>query len=134
MNRISWDEYGILIAYQASKRSTCSRLQVGAILMAPEHHIIGTGYNGAPKGIEHCKHTDNTRCRISVHAEANALLQTSHTRGDTTLYVTHAPCFDCSKLIINKDVKRVVYAHEYRSNEGLQLLYKAGIETSALPL
>lgn len=102
--------------------------------MTPEHHIIGTGYNGAPKGIEHCKHDDDSRCRISVHAETNAIIQAPPSSGDLTMYITHAPCFDCSKLIINKDVTRVVYAREYRSNEGLQLLYKAGIETSALPL
>src|SRR5690242_2598573 len=74
--RPRFDEYFMLIAEQAAKRSTCSRLQVGAVLVQ-NNNVVGTGYNGAPRGIEHCVHTDDTPCRISVHAEVNALVCSS---------------------------------------------------------
>lgn len=131
MVRQSWDEYFLLLAEQASMRSTCSRLQVGAIIVQ-HNRVLGTGYNGAPKGLAHCVHDDDTPCRRSVHAEANALL---HCRGTdphswasyVDMYVTHAPCFECAKLIINSGVSRVLYRDTYRSEEGLDILREANV-------
>jgi len=128
MTRVSWDEYFLGLAAQAAQRSTCSRLSVGAVLVQARH-VIGTGYNGAPSGLAHCVHTEDVPCRRTVHAEANALL---HARGANThdisvMYVTHSPCFECAKLIINAGVQGVIYSTLYRSDEGLRLLSHAGI-------
>lgn len=91
--------------------------------------IVGTGYNGAPRGLPHCVHDTDTPCRISVHAEANALI---HATGYqkywfNQMYVTHAPCYDCSKLIINAGVWAVYYRDTYRTTEGLDLLADGGV-------
>lgn len=129
MSRQSWDEYFLLLAEQASRRSTCSRLQVGAVIVQHKN-VVGTGYNGAPRGIDHCVHLDDTPCRISVHAESNALLKSTHTLGSLDLvmmYVTHAPCFECAKLIINAEIDHVVYRDTYRSKEGLDMLHEARV-------
>ena len=121
-------EYYILLAEQAAKRSTCSRLQVGAVLVQ-NNAVIGTGYNGAPRGMPHCVHTDDSPCRISVHAEANALVCASSYQKYwyNQLYLTHAPCYDCSKLIINAGVCAVFYRDTFRTTEGLDLLADAGV-------
>lgn len=118
----------MLLAEQAAKRSTCSRLQVGAVIVQ-NNQVISTGYNGAPSGIVHCTHVDDTPCRISVHAEANALifagaLSPCYLR---EMYVTHLPCYDCSKLIINAGIDRVMYRDTYRTTEGLELLVQGGV-------
>ena len=122
-------EYYILLAEQAAKRSTCSRLQVGAVLVQ-NNSVVGTGYNGAPRGITHCAHVDDTPCRVSVHAEVNALIHAGNYQKYwyNQLYVTHAPCYDCSKLIINAGVWAVYYRDTYRSTEGLDLLADGGVQ------
>lgn len=128
MTRVSWDEYFLGIAEEVSGRSTCSRLHVGAVLVR-DNHAVGFGYNGAPRGMSHCVHVDDSPCRISVHAEVNALLHCSSVLGvaPVQMYVTHAPCFDCAKLMINCKITRVTYSTLYRSDEGLRLLSDAGI-------
>ena len=127
--RLSEAKYMLSVAQTAASRSTCSRLSVGAVVAA-EGRVIGTGYNGAPVGVEHCVHVDDEPCRISVHAEVNALLYSPLTSVDSAwLYVTHAPCFDCSKLILNTPVVGVVYGELYRSTEGLELLERHGVWT-----
>lgn len=115
----------------AASRSTCSRLHVGAVIVS-NYNVLGTGYNGAARGIKHCLHNDNSPCRVSVHAEANALLHARYTEGKRTMYVTHAPCFDCSKLIINSGIDRVCFAQYYRSCEGEQLLEEANIRVERI--
>lgn len=119
-------------AEQASKRSTCSRLQVGAVVVV-DHHVISTGYNGAPRGVPHCEHAPvSAPCTVAVHAEANALIYAPYPIGDTFLrepemYVTHAPCRGCAGLIINKGIMRVYYADEYRDTGGLDVLRRGGV-------
>ncbi len=131
--RPGWDEYFMLLAEQAAKRSTCSRLHVGAVVVQNEQ-VVGTGYNGAPRGIEHCVHEEDTPCEISVHAEANALI---HARVEpyfaTEMYVTHAPCFQCAKLIINAQVFRVVFGEVYRDASGILLLQSGGVKVERVP-
>ena len=121
------------IALEAATLSTCSRLRVGAVL-AQGNHVQSTGYNGAPKGVQHCKHVDDTPCRVAVHAEVNALLFSTVVTHRDVLYVTHAPCFECAKLIINAGVKSVVYLEKYRSTEGLDLLQSARVDFKQITL
>lgn len=144
--RPSWDEYFIEIAKLASKRSTCLRRKVGAVLIK-NNQIISTGYNGAPKRTRHCTeigHCIRERLNIpsgqqeickAAHAEANAIAQATANDVSTegaTLYCTHFPCAFCSKIIINAGVKKLIYMEGYGSDENLklseELLKEAGIE------
>jgi len=129
MTRATWDQYFMLLAEQAAKRSTCSRLQVGAVVVQ-YGHVRGTGYNGAPRGVSHCVHNDDSPCRLSVHAEANALLHMSNVYPDnmTMMYVTHAPCFECAKLMLNAGITEVIYRDVYRSMEGVLLLKEQNVK------
>ena len=120
-------------------RSTCKRLQVGAVL-AKGGRTISTGYNGAPSGLPHCNDENcksQPQCKRTVHAEMNAILFAARygisTEG-AELYTTHSPCIDCAKAIINAGIKKVYYIEEYRNREGLELLEQAGIELYKLVL
>lgn len=115
--RKDWDTYFLEIAFKVRERSTCPRLQVGAVVVK-DNRIKGTGYNGSPSGLAHCDDAGcmmrGNHCVRTIHAEVNALLECSpEERKDATLYVTARPCAECSKLIINSGIKRVVYAVEY---------------------
>ena len=111
-------------------RSTCQRLRVGAVL-AVDSRIVSTGYNGVASGLPHCQHSDDDgQCLKAVHAEANVIAFAARNGISTegsTLYVTHSPCLDCAKLLINAGVERVVYAEQYRSAAGLVLLERVGV-------
>lgn len=130
-SRPSLIEYWSEIVRAVSTRSTCSRLQVGAVILR-SGRVISTGYNGAPSGMQHCVHSpgDDTPCEISVHAEANAIAFAARYGVQTQfsqMIVTHAPCLECSKLIINSGIMRLYYLTEYRSSDGLHLLEKSGL-------
>jgi dCMP deaminase len=103
------------IAVAASERSTCPRAAVGAIV-AREKHVISTGYNGSPSGEPHCEDIGcaivEGRCVRTVHAEINAIMRAGFTVS-CSLYTTHLPCFECSKIIINSGIISVYYAYEY---------------------
>lgn len=126
MSRLTWDEYFIYLAYSAAKMSTCLREKVGAILVK-DKRIISTGYNGAPRGLEHCTDVGclivNNHCTRAVHAEANALI---FGKG-STLYCTHQPCYHCAGLIINAGIGRVVYDTKYGKPDSIYLMLRAGI-------
>jgi dCMP deaminase len=140
------DEYFAGFAELASTRSTCIRRQVGAVLVR-DKHILSTGYNGAPTGIEHC--TPETCLRLKthvkpgerhelcrgVHAEQNAIIQCAlhgvSSRG-ATLYVTHSPCSICAKMLINAGIERVVVEHRYPDDDGLRMLQAGGIRVDFL--
>jgi len=111
------------IAHVVARRSTCARLQVGAVV-EKDGKIISTGYNGAPKSMPHCTdvgclhdHAEDgspvLSCIRSVHAEVNALLQAGPRAEGATLYVTHYPCKRCWPVILNAGVKQVVFHTEY---------------------
>lgn len=108
------DDYFMQLAHATKLRSTCSRAQVGAVLVS-DGRIISAGFNGTPHGVPHCDEFGcfmvNGHCRGAVHAEMNALLH-APSYGDT-LYTTHSPCLDCLKAIINHGVIRVVYDIDY---------------------
>lgn len=114
-----------------AENSYCERRKVGA-LVVKDKMIISDGYNGTPSGFENiCEDENNITKPYVLHAEANAitkLARSSNNSGGSTLYVTAAPCIECSKLIIQSGIKRVVYAEKYRLEDGINLLRKANIE------
>ena len=113
-----------------AENSYCKRRQVG-VLIVKNKMIISDGYNGTPSGFENvCEENDVTKPYV-LHAEANAItkIARSHNSSDgATLYVTASPCLECSKLIIQAGIKRVVYSEKYRLEDGIELLRRAGIE------
>ena len=100
--------------------------------------IISDGYNGTPTGFENdCETEDNRSKPYVLHAEANAITKvakSSNSSDGSTLYVTDSPCIECSKLIIQAGIKRVIYAREYRLTDGVDLLRRAGIEVVFKPI
>ena len=120
-----------------SENSYCHRRQVGA-LVVKDKMIISDGYNGTPSGFENICEDENDQTKPYVlHAEANAITKIARSGNNSegsTLYVTDSPCIECSKLIIQAGINRVIYAREYRLSDGLDLLRRAGIEVIFMPL
>ena len=114
-----------------AENSYCVRRKVGALLVK-DQMIISDGYNGTPSGFENiCEDENNVSKPYVLHAEANALTKVARSNNSSdgaTLYVTASPCLECSKLIIQSSIKRVVYGEEYRIMDGVELLKRAGIE------
>ena len=119
------------MAREWGKLSYCNRKQVGAIIVK-DKMIISDGYNGTPTGFENvCEDEENNTKWYVLHAEANAILKvassTQSCRG-ATLYITLSPCKDCSKLVHQAGIKRVVYHSAYKDLTGVKFLGKAGVE------
>lgn len=113
-----------------AENSYCKRRQVGA-LVVKDKMIISDGYNGTPSGFENVCEDNNVTKPYVLHAEANAitkLARSSNNSEGSTLYVTASPCIECSKLIIQSGIKRVVYAEKYRLTDGINLLKRAGVK------
>lgn len=114
-----------------AENSYCVRRQVGALIVK-DKMIISDGYNGTPSGFENiCEDETGKTKPYVLHAEANAITKVAKSANNcdgSTLYITAAPCLECSKLIIQAGIRRVVYHEDYRSEEGLDLLRKVGIE------
>ncbi|MBO4570363.1 MAG: dCMP deaminase family protein [Bacteroidales bacterium] len=114
-----------------AKNSYCKRRQVGAIIVK-DRMIISDGYNGTPSGFENvCEDENGVTKPYVLHAEANAITKVAKSGNSSegaTLYVTASPCMECSKLIIQAGIKRVVYRDEYRILDGVELLRRAGVE------
>ena len=119
------------MAKEWAKLSYCKRKQVGALIVK-DKMIISDGYNGTPTGFENvCEDEQNDTKWYVLHAEANAILKVaSSTQSckEATLYITMSPCKECSKLIHQSGIKRLVYIDTYKDNTGLQFLEKAGVE------
>jgi dCMP deaminase len=146
--RPSWDEYFMQICRVVATRSTCLRRQVGAILVS-ERRILATGYNGAPKGLKHCAELGGCYreqlgvpsgerqelCR-ALHAEQNAIIQAA-VHGvkleNVTAYCTTMPCVTCAKMLINANVKRIVYEADYPDELSRQMLTEAEVELERWP-
>lgn len=140
--RPSWDEYFLELARLVSKRSTCLRRQVGAVLVK-DKKILTTGYNGAPSGIRHCTDIGCLRKKMKIpsgerhelcrglHAEQNVLLQAAlvgtSTKG-STLYITNQPCMICAKMLINAGIKEIVIADGYPDKLAKDFLREARIK------
>ncbi|MFA5410588.1 MAG: cytidine/deoxycytidylate deaminase family protein [Candidatus Omnitrophota bacterium] len=142
LQRPSWDEYFLEVARLVSKRATCLRRMVGAVLVK-DKRILATGYNGAPSGLRHCIDTGCLREKLKIpsgqrqelcralHAEQNALIQASvygvSTKG-STLYATNQPCVICAKMLINAGVREIVIADGYPDKLAKKFLREAGIK------
>ena len=128
--QLRYDTAYLKMAFEWGKLSHCKRKQVGALIVK-DRMIISDGFNGTPSGFDNCCEDENDVTKWEVlHAEANAILKvassTQSAKG-STLYITLSPCRECSKLIHQAGIKRVVYANGYRDSSGLAFLEKAGV-------
>jgi dCMP deaminase len=140
--RPQWDEYFLDIAKLVSRRSTCMRRHVGAVIVKGTR-ILTTGYNGAPAGLRHCGETGCLREKLKVpsgerhelcrglHAEENAIIQAACygvSISGATLYATHQPCCPCAKSLINAGIKKIIILSGYPDRLAKEMLDEAGIE------
>lgn len=142
--RVSKDEYFMNIAIEVSRRSTCTRRQIGAIVVSDVGEIKSSGYNGNPRGLPHCHEIGCIRDKLgipsgtrletctAVHAEQNALIQAGTNARRSTMYSTIVPCPICARMILNAQVARVVYIDDYSDLAGVELLKQAGIKLTRL--
>ena len=145
--RPDWDEYFLQLADLVATRSTCLRRQVGAVLVKNER-IISTGYNGAPRGLEHCLDIGCLReeqgipsghryelCR-GVHAEQNALINAAYygiSTSEAVIYCTNQPCIICARMIINAGIIKIVHRGNFDDDLAIKFLKEAGIELVLIP-
>lgn len=134
MDRITRDQMLMGVAQVVAQRGTCSRLKVGAVV-SRDGRIISTGYNGAPSGLEHCRHIPGEvlegGCQNVEHAERNAVAFAARhglALEGGELHVTHAPCLACARTIINSGLIRVTFETPYRLTDGVELIMQAGLE------
>ena len=133
VQRPSWDEYFMGIAFAVAQRSTCDRAHVGSIIVRNKR-ILTTGYNGSPRGLPHCYEVGhlmiNNHCVRTLHAEQNAIIQAAlhgvSVEGGT-IYVTHQPCLTCAKMIINAGLTHVIFAGHYPDENAVAFLKEAGV-------
>lgn len=142
--RISKDHYFMNIAIEVARRSTCTRRQIGAIIVSDVGEIKSSGYNGNPRGLPHCEEIGCIRDKMNipsgtrmetctaVHAEQNALIQAGTNARGSTLYSTIVPCPICARMILNAQVNRVVYIDDYSNLAGAELLKQAGMKMTRL--
>ncbi len=134
--QLKYDIAYLKMAREWGKLSHCKRKQVGALIVK-DRMIISDGFNGTPTGFDNCCEDEDGITKWEVlHAEANAILKvasSTQSAKDATLYITLSPCTDCSKLIHQAGIKRVVYANAYKDPSGLKFLEKAGVELKYLP-
>jgi len=131
------DQRYLRMAVIWAQNSYCKRRQVGALLVK-DKMIISDGYNGTPSGFENnCEDENNKTFPYVLHAEANAITKIAKSNNSSdgaTLYVTSSPCLECSKLIVQAGIKRVVFYDNYRLEDGIDLLKKANIEVVQIEL
>jgi dCMP deaminase len=129
--KLRYDKAYLRMAQTWAELSHCERKKVGALIVR-DGRIISDGYNGTPAGFENCceDQTGNTHWYV-LHAEANAILKVARSTNDcsgATLFITLSPCKDCSKLVLQAGIKRVVYLMEYKDTTGVDFLRSAGVE------
>ena len=126
-----YDSAYLRMALEWSQLSHCNRKKVGALIVKNKM-IISDGYNGTPSGFENCCEDENGKTKWHVlHAEANAILKTAsstHNCSQATLYLTLSPCKDCSKLVYQAGITRLVYLNQYSDTSGIDFLKEAGVE------
>jgi dCMP deaminase len=141
--RPSWDQYFMTITRQVAERSTCPRAQVGAMIVR-DRNILATGYNGSPAGLPHCTEVGclvyesrtpdgeiEQNCYRTIHAEINAITQAARNGApirEADIYVTHTPCIQCMKVLINTGMKTVFYGQPYKLQTISDLLAQARIK------
>ena len=135
--QLALDKRYLRMATIWAENSYCRRRQVGAIIVK-DKMIISDGFNGTPSGFENvCEDENDTTKPYVLHAEANAITKvarSSNSSDGATLYVTTSPCIECSKLIIQAGIKRVVFNELYRMHDGINLLERAGVECVQIDL
>lgn len=133
--QLRYDKVYLKMALTWAELSHCSRKKVGAIIVKDDA-IISDGYNGTPSGFDNCCENDNGETHWYVlHAEANAILKVAKSTNNcagATLYLTHSPCKDCSKLILQSGIKRLVFRDKYRDTAGIDFLVAAGLEVEQI--
>jgi len=134
MERPSWPETWMKIAWNISDRSYDPRLKVGAIIVSDDNtRLLSLGYNGNYRGGPNETESDEPGLSGMIHAEVNALIKCDYNfNRRKIMYLTHSPCPACSKLIVNADISTVIYDVDYRDLSGLQILRKSGIEVNRL--
>ena len=134
--QLKYDKAYLKMALEWGKLSHCKRKQVGALIVK-DRMIISDGFNGTPTGFDNCCENEDGVTKWEVlHAEANAILKvasSTQSAKNSTLYITLSPCTQCSKLIHQAGIKRVVYAKSYKDSSGLDFLEKAGVDIKYLP-
>lgn len=134
--QLKYDKAYLKMAREWGKLSHCKRKQVGALIVK-DRMIISDGFNGTPTGFDNCCEDEEGVTKWEVlHAEANAILKvagSTQSADGATLYITLSPCTQCSKLIHQAGIKRVVYAEEYKDISGIYFLKKAGVIVNHLP-
>ena len=135
--QLRYDQAYLRMAREWSKLSHCQRKQVGAIIVK-NGMVISDGYNGTPTGFDNCcEDEEGSTLWYVLHAEANAISKVARSTNNaqnSTLSLTLSPCKDCSKMILQVGIRRVVYAQIYKDGTGLELLEDAGIEIEHIPL
>jgi dCMP deaminase len=136
MNKqLKYDRAYLRMASEWAKLSHCKRRQVGALIVK-DRMIISDGYNGTPTGMENeCEDEEGYTKWYVLHAEANAILKlasSTHECKNATLYLTMSPCRECSKLIHQAGIKRLVYMMRYKDDSGLTFLQNAGVEVEQI--
>lgn len=134
--QLRYDKAYLKMALEWGKLSHCKRKQVGALLVK-DSVIISDGYNGTPTGFDNCCEDDKGETHWYVlHAEANAIMKVAKSTNNSqgaTLYITLSPCKECSKLVLQAGIKRVVYLNSYKDDAGIAFLEKSGIEVEHIP-
>lgn len=141
MERISWDQYFMAQSHLLALRSTCTRLTVGATIVR-DNRIIAGGYNGSIAGGTHCIddgcYVIDNHCVRTIHAEMNAILQCAKfgvPTENSEIYVTHFPCLQCCKSIIQAGIKAVYYAEDYKNHPyAVELFNQAGVKTEKVEI
>ena len=139
-NRKSWKEYFMEITNLVATRSTCDRAFVGCLLVNDDNRIVSTGYNGSVKKNPHCDDIGHKmrdgHCIATIHAEINALLYCAKegiSVKDCSAYVTHFPCLNCTKALIQAGIKKIYFQNDYRVDEyAMELLSINGIEVEKI--
>lgn len=122
--RQPWTEYFMELAEKLATRSTCDRANVGVVIVNDDNRIVSTGYNGSVPGNPHCNDVGHVlkdgHCVATVHAEINAISYCAKegiALKNTTMYVTHFPCINCTKSVISAGIKKVYYRNDYRVDD-----------------
>ncbi len=135
--QLRYDKVYLKMALTWAELSHCLRKKVGAIIVKDDA-IISDGYNGTPSGFDNCCENDLGETHWYVlHAEANAILKVAKSTNNcsgATLYLTHSPCKDCSKLILQSGIKRLVFRDKYRDTAGIDFLIAAGLEVEQIQI
>ncbi len=134
--RVNKQEYYLELLPLVASRSTCVRRMVAAIITDRDGHVLSTGYNGVPSGIQHCyiypcagakQEAGNTSLCEAVHAEQNAIIQCKDLRNASTMYCSCTPCFVCAKMILNTPIESIYCLERYNDKRALEIMLRRGL-------